>query len=432
MMQAPITREEAHEVPLNQIETTLARLGRAVNSSANNNGAHVAPRSSVMTLVAYACGSEQGHRVGKAIEGLTGQHPSRSIILVADPDEPTTPLTASVSLHCHVPHQGGGQTCAEQVKIHARGDASRHLAGVVLPLLLTELPVFVWWTDGLPSGDLVQNLIDISDRVILDSADFLDTNTDLVHLADLMAHQASRTAFSDFNWSRLKSWRELTAQFFDAPRLRPYLEGVQRVEIEYAVGPGQRPNPAQANLFAGWLASRLRWQTLTAKHSLNGSSDIGLRTHLGAPITLEIAPRFGVETRDWWAMSSAEWPMLATHPEQNGNGHHHASDFSTEPAETPPSVGMGALMRVNIQTRLNGKPATFTVLREDDLKNATTVIVAEDESVPVRRSQLASANETSLLHRQLGIFGHDPVYEAALQAAKPLIKQEPIKGGVKR
>ena len=422
MMQAPITREEAQDVPLSQIEATLARLGRDVSTSAKNKGGHVTPRNSVMTLVAYARGTEQGFRVGKAVEGLTGQHPSRSIVLIADPDEPSTPLSASVSLHCHVPHQGGGQTCAEQVKIHAQGDSSGHLAGVVLPLLLTELPVFVWWSDGLPSGDLVQNLIDISDRVIVDSADFQDIHTDLVQLADLMAHQSNRTAFSDFNWSRLKSWRELTAQFFDAPLLRPYLEGVQRVEIEYAVGPGQRPNAAQANLFAGWLASRLRWQSLTAQHSANGSSNVGLRTHLGAPVTLEIAPRFGVETRDWWTMSSAEWPLLATHPDQNGNG------YDLQEAEPPPTVGMGALMRVNIQARLNGKPATFTILREDDLKNATTVIVAEGESMPVRRAPLASVSETSLLHNQLGIFGHDVVYEAALQAAKPLVQRDTIKG----
>lgn len=427
MMQAPITREEAQEVPLGKIEATLAKLSREANSAVISAGGQVAARSSVMTLVAYACGSEQANRVSRAVEGLTGQHPSRSIILAAEPDGQGPPLTASVSLHCHVAHQGSGQMCAEQIKIEARGDATKHMAGVVLPLLLTELPVFVWWTDGLPEGELVDNLVDLSDRVLIDSADFTKPNLDLVRLADLVQQQSNRTAFSDFNWNRLKAWRELTAQFFDAPRLRPYLDGIQRVEIEYAVGADQRPNPIQAYQFAGWLASRMRWQTLTAMHTPGGASHIGLRTRLGAPVALEILPRQGIETRDWWAMSSAEWKIPTgdtadwdtTTGNGNGNGHDQARD---------PNVGVGALMRVNIQTRLNGKPATFTVLRDDDMKSATTVVVADGETAPQRCAPLNSNSETSLLHGQLANFGHDQIFEAALAAAKLLINQDHGRG----
>jgi glucose-6-phosphate dehydrogenase assembly protein OpcA len=425
MLQAPSTRDEAREVPLGQIEATLAQLGREASL---HNGGQMAARSSVMTLVAYARGTEQGARVGRAIEGLTGQHPSRSIILMADPDEPTAPLTASVAMHCHVPHFGAGQTCSEQIKVHARGETAHHLAGVVLPLLLTELPVFVWWTDGMRSvSDLMQNLVDISDRVIVDSADFREPRPDFLRLAEMMQHGANRTAFSDFNWSRVRPWRELVAQFFDAPRLRPYLDGVQRVEIEYAVAQGERPNPAQANLFAGWLASRLRWQALTAMHTPSGASTVGLRTSLGAPVTMEIEPRFGVTTRDWWAMSSAEWPMLA----RDGDAECVDYDAEGQPVAEP-CVGVGALMRVSLQTRLNGKSATFTVVREDDLKNATTVVVAEGESMPQRRTPLTPLSETSLLHAQLGQFGRDPVFDAAVQAAYPLVLPSPTKGRIKR
>ncbi len=188
MLQAPNIRKEAPNVPLGQIEAILTQLSREAANQTFTTGGMTA-RTSVMTLVAYARGKQQGERVRKAIEGLKGQHPSRGIILVADPDAETRSLSASVSLQCYTPTSAAGQTCVEQVVINAQGDSSKHLASVVLPLLLTELPVFVWWTDGMPAGELRQNLVDLSDRVIVDSADFVHPARDLGDLAELVQHR---------------------------------------------------------------------------------------------------------------------------------------------------------------------------------------------------------------------------------------------------
>lgn len=413
MLQAPVIRQEAHEVPLGQVEATLARLGREANSGAPGTAMSSVARSSVMTLVAYARGAEQARRVSRAVEGLTGQHPSRSIILAVQPDDQSLALSSTVSLHCHTPHAGANPICAEQIMINANGAISQHLSGVVLPLLLTELPVFVWWTGEMPSGDLVTNLLETCDRAILDSADFRDPAADFVNFATLLEHQRARTAFSDFNWTRIKSWRELTAQFFDADRFQPYLGGIERVEIEYAVVDGERPNPMQALLYAGWLAARLKWTTWTGMHDAKGMIRLGLKTPQNAPLTIEIAPRTVSTMRDWWAMSSASWPALPIDDhdvQSNGNDHGHAA--------LGPSVGVGALMRVNLQARVSGNPATFTVLREDDLRNATTIVVAAGETVPQRCTPLDTLGEAALLSQQLAIFGHDPYFEDATLAAK--------------
>ncbi len=413
-MQAPTSRQEAREVPLGQIEVTLARLGRELNSAQNTTN-QMAARSSVMTLVAYSEGIEQTTRVSRAIEGLTAQIPSRAIILSVLPDMPgTQPLSASVALRCQTPHAGSNPVCAEQIIIEARDDVSKHLSGVVLPLLLAELPVFVWWTGGLPNGELVHNLLESSDRTIVDSCDFANPTQDFAAFADLVRSEANRTAFSDFNWTRLRAWRELTAQFFDTARFRPYLNGVEHIEVEYAVEEGQVPNPIQAYLFAGWLASRLQWQTWTGLHQDNGKHRIGLHTYQGSPITMELTPRIVSSVHDFWASSSAQWDLHE--PSNNFNEEHFASQV--------PTVGNGALMRVNVQSRLGGNPATFTVLREDDMKNATTVVVAEGETVPQRRSPLDTLGEATLLSQQLGIFGHDPVFDSAVMAAKIMVTND--------
>ncbi len=404
MMQAPVTRHEAHDVPLNKIESTLSNLSRESISQAVGNGGQAAARSSVMTLVTYAQGGDQADRVSQAIASLKSNLPSRAIILAAQPDTQGAPLTASVALNCQMPHGSSNLVCAEQIRIDARGEASRHLAGVVLPLLLTELPVFVWWSDSLPAGDLVDNLLETSDRALIDSSAFTDPARDFTRFGELVKTQATRTAFSDFNWTRLKPWRELTAQFFDPDQYRPYLDGVQHLEIEYAVVDGATANPVQALLYAGWLASRLGWQTWTGMHQSNGTIRIGLRTQMGAPITLEISPRRTNQVLDWWATSSASWDV------QDGANNGHASE--------PLTVCPGALMRVGIQSFSNGHPATFTILRGDDMRYASTVIVSsEGETQPQRRTPLDTLGESSLLSQQLGIFYHDAIFDQAVQAA---------------
>jgi len=435
MIQAPVTRQEAHEVPIGQIESELARLWRESDAATLAAGGQILARNSVMTLVVFARGQEQARYVARAIEGLTGQHPSRAIILALQPDATGASISASVSIHSHSPQNNGvGQVRAEQIMLTVNGDATQHLPGVVLPLLLTELPAFVWWTGALPSGELVQSLNDACDRAIIDSADFAAPERDLVRMADMLQsqmHPINRTAFSDFNWTRIKPWRELTAQFFDNPRYRPYLDGVERVEIEFAVDAQSTPNPIQAYLFAGWLASRLKWQTLTGVHSAGGAARLGLRTHAGAPIAVEIAPRNNIPTRDWWSTSSAEWPVelgdgLSTEgeDEEKIQTNRHSGHVSGAL-----SVSTGGIMRINIQTRLNGQSVSFTILREDDMKNAMTVVVGDGDTAQQRRTPLDSYGETALLHQQLGIFERNHIYEEAILATRSMVTSDGNRSG---
>jgi glucose-6-phosphate dehydrogenase assembly protein OpcA len=416
MIQAPTTRQEAHDVPLNQVEAKLAELWRESDAATLAGGGQVLARNSVMTLVVYAQDLERAHYAARTIEGLTGQHPSRSIVLALQPDAQGAPVTASVSIHGHAPTSGAGLMRAEQIMLEVRGEATQHVHSIVLPLLLTEMPTFVWWAGPLPTGSAVENLIEMSDRSIVDSTDFAQPEQDLARLVLLGSTQASssinRTAFGDFNWSRINPWRELTAQFFDVSNCRPYLDGIERVEIEYAIGQTS-PNASQAYIFAGWIASRLKWQTYT-RYTEQGVTRLGLHTHTGAPVTIEIGPRAGIETHDWWSSSSAEWPIQI--------GNEPAVEGEVQGQMKPQtSICNGALMRIHMQSRVKGKTATFTIVRENDLKSVTTIAVVDGEVYPQRRTPMDMKGETELLHQQLNFFDHNPVYEAALAATYPMV-----------
>src|SRR5205814_442070 len=112
----------------------------------------------------------------------------------------------------------------------------------VLPLLVSDLPVYLWWRAVPPLADKVfTRLVEMANRVIIDSAIFADPHGDLVSLAVLLRDRPKWTAISDLNWSRLTTWRQLIAGFYDVAEYRPALNVVNRLVIEYASPTGQ-PN----------------------------------------------------------------------------------------------------------------------------------------------------------------------------------------------
>ena len=125
----------------------------------------------------------------------------------------------------------------------------------------------------LPAGviaDVFDQLVEMGDRLIVDSADFTDLLVGCRRLATLRR----QSGVADLSWERLGWWQELTAQFFDAPRFRRYLPNLSRLQLRYAVqppasnrhdedmevAPGTSAPMTQALLYAGWIATRLGWR----------------------------------------------------------------------------------------------------------------------------------------------------------------------------
>ncbi|HEU5347184.1 MAG TPA: OpcA/G6PD domain-containing protein, partial [Ktedonobacterales bacterium] len=205
-------------------------------------------------------------------------------------------------------------------------------------------------------------------------------------------------------------WRELVAGFFDSDALRPYLDGIDRLSVEYAAGREDTlPNPAAAYLFVGWLASRLDWR------SQNGSRGRGMdeqRHHKllgpgGQPITVEVNARYGVSLKSWHEIVPEDAAIDAT-----------AS--GVRPATTPACVGAGALMTVHLHSHTNGRVGTFAVARERDMRHASTLCHVPENVLPSQTVHLPSLGESALLMEQLQQLTHNTIFEGALTAAAHL------------
>jgi glucose-6-phosphate dehydrogenase assembly protein OpcA len=242
-----------------EIEAELAAMWGSVAVSAGGDSG--ATRASALTLLVYVDCEQAAREVSGLIAEVTQQNPCRAVMMVVDPNASSPELMASVSAHCHLAPEGGKQICSEQITLNARGDTGRELISVVLPLTVSGLPIYLWWRAGnfnMPA--YFDQVLRVTQHVIVDSARFEAAGADLRNLAAWLEKQAGRIRLSDLNWARATPWREVMAQSFDAPERRPYLNRIREVHIEYEMESVRlTAQRSQSLLLTAWLATRLGW-----------------------------------------------------------------------------------------------------------------------------------------------------------------------------
>ena len=213
----------------------------------------------------YADREIHARRAAVSTSRLADRHPSRAIVVLGD--RVREGVDVDIELHCHVPQKDEtAQICYEQILARVKGDADERVASVVIPLLVPDLPVFLWWTGTPPiGGRRFGELIGPADRLIVDSADFPRPHETLAQIARICAQARGLFGVTDLNWTRLTPWREIVTAFFDVPAWRGFLDRITGVRVGFAVDmDGRDIHPSQALLLLAWLASRLGWRPLEA------------------------------------------------------------------------------------------------------------------------------------------------------------------------
>ena len=265
----PVMRWSSRTNSLAGIEAALARIWASTQlTTPGEDGAperHVAARTSVLNLVVIARQPELGERAGSIIRMLTGRHPSRTLIVSsADPDGPSW-LDANVQALCMMPRAGAAETCAEFIDLVAGGETGRHVAAIVAPLLVHDLPVTLWWPGDPPlASRQAIDLLEMSDRLVVDgsawSGDGLDRLGVLAGIVVSRNLGDGHVAVSDFAMLRQSRWREAIASSFDRPELQPFLGDLRSIVVRYAAHAGAGSggtNLVKPLYHVAWLASRL-------------------------------------------------------------------------------------------------------------------------------------------------------------------------------
>lgn len=219
-------------VSIAEIERELARLRFESSTDASEPNL----RTSVMTHVAWAP-PEWRAAAEDTLAGMAERHPSRTLLLVPQPGAPDG-LDADVSIRCFP--SGDRAVCSEVIELALRGNRAAAPASIVLPLLISDLPVFLRWR-GRPGWEspAFEQLSGIVDRLIVDSTEWLDLPAAYARLAE----RFEQVAVSDIAWERTERWRSLLASLW------PAIGAVRELRV--------RGTLAQGHLLGGWLRSRL-------------------------------------------------------------------------------------------------------------------------------------------------------------------------------
>jgi Glucose-6-phosphate dehydrogenase subunit len=212
---------------------------RSLNEAAALPGEATTLRTRVLTHIAWVPPEwEQAAR--HVLDGLGDRHPSRTILLLPDPDSDRDELDADVDLRCFAQGGPNRSVCSEVVTIWLHGSTASAPASVVQPLLVPDLPAFLRWRGPLPFGEpQLEQLLGVIDRLVVDSSEWPDAEADSRSLASLLG----RVIVSDMAWARIEPWRRALAELW------PDVADARQLTVR-----GPR---ADALLLAHWLGARL-------------------------------------------------------------------------------------------------------------------------------------------------------------------------------
>ena len=358
-------------VDIDRIEAELTKL-RYLTAGDADAGESLAIRTSLANMVVLAEDDETAAQASRVIEDLAAHHPSRALIVIARPSEDESRIETSLAAHCHLAPGLDQHVCCEEVTLHVSGRAAFHLHSIIVPLLIPDLPVVVWWTGPLPAeSHLIEELCGLADHFVVDSSRFTDLG-DLSRMREVAAlHDC---AIGDLNYERLRSWRDLVERHTGAGGLGEWISSVKSAEIRFRQQAKQ--TPAQAILFLAWLAVHCGWELDSA--TAGGSNRLTLRQDKREiPVYLEAVKYEGVD-RGW-------------------------------------------LVSIKLAFERDGETALLSVSRTGD-PLLITVRAELPDGVREEHVRIEACDSQTVLMHQLDTAPHDPEFVRLLIAAAPLIQ----------
>jgi glucose-6-phosphate dehydrogenase assembly protein OpcA len=211
----------------------------------------------VMTLI-IVVDESAAHDAMEAARKASREHPARVLGVILRESRGQAVINAQVGI--------GESWSGETALIRLKGEVVNHPESVVLPLLLPDSPVAIWWPKDPPEDPAADPLGALAQRRITDAAAVTRGKTRAMHSLCTTYTRGN----TDLAWTRITPWRALLAAALDQHPLK-----VRRASVT-----AERISPS-ADLLRAWLNDRLHVPVDRLNSSGPGITDVVLETKEG-------------------------------------------------------------------------------------------------------------------------------------------------------
>ncbi|MEV8429621.1 glucose-6-phosphate dehydrogenase assembly protein OpcA [Streptomyces sp. HUAS 31] len=380
-------------------DTTASKINKALVQGRRAIGTPAV--GMVLTLV-IVTDEENAYDALKAASDASREHPSRTLVVIkrvsrSPRDRTTSRLDAEVRV-------GADAGTGETVILRLYGEVSEHAQSVVLPLLLPDAPVVVWWPVTAPLDPANDPLGALAQRRVTDTYASEQPVRELSSRAD-----AYTPGDTDLSWTRITPWRSMLAAALDQVVCE-----VKAVEVE-----GEEFNPS-CELLAMWLADRLDVPVKRSLSSGPGLTAVRMDTDCG-PIVLDRADG------SLATLSIQGQPDRAVALKRRET----AELIAEELRRLDPDDTYASALRFGVE-RLNSMPAS-------SVRGAEAAVAKAEQAVALAQAAVARVGEPAAREAQAegaspakGEPAGEPAQAAAQASGKEAAAQEVTAQGTKK
>jgi glucose-6-phosphate dehydrogenase assembly protein OpcA len=211
----------------------------------------------VMTLI-IVVDEDDTHEAMEAARKASREHPARVLGVILGDSRGHGVVNAQVGI--------GESWTGETALIRLKGEVVKHPESVVLPLLLPDSPVAIWWPKDPPTDPAADPLGALAQRRITDAAAVTKGKTRAIHTLCATYTKGN----TDLAWTRITPWRALLAAALDQ----------QPLKVRSASVAAERISPS-AELLRAWLNDRLHVSVDRTNSEGPGITEVVLETKEG-------------------------------------------------------------------------------------------------------------------------------------------------------
>ena len=236
-------------------DTTSSEIAAEFVRSRTRSGSPAMGMVMTLIVVVDEDSAEESMRIARR---ATHEHPARLLGVVIGSRRGASVVNAEI---------GGGQGSGGEIAIiRLTGEVADHAESVVLPLLLPDSPVAIWWPHEPPADPAHDPLGALARRRITDAAEVAKGKTKAMAI-QCTSYVAGNT---DLAWTRLTPWRALLAAALDQHPLT----------VTGASVTSERVSPS-GDLLGAWLGDRLKVSVERSVSSGPGITEVVMHTEEG-------------------------------------------------------------------------------------------------------------------------------------------------------